>query len=79
MQLVLVQSCCRRHTALASWLHQQACTYLDSVLDLNRETLHELVRVATQLSCAASRDQQQESVERGDGAIALPVPGSKQA
>ena len=79
MQLVLVQSCCRRHTALASWLHQQACAYLDTVLDLNRETLHELVRVATQLSCAASRDQQQESLEGGDGTSDLFLPGSRQA
>src|SRR5258707_3198086 len=31
MQLVLVQSYCRRHTAIARWLHQQACAYLDTV------------------------------------------------
>ncbi len=48
MQLVLVQACCRRHTALASWLHQQACAYLDAVLYLSQETLHELTCVATQ-------------------------------
>ncbi len=79
MQLVLVQSCCRRNTALASWLHQQACAYLDAVLDLSQETLRELSRVATQVSCAVHDDHQQESVEEVDGTIDLLVPGSKQA
>ncbi len=79
IQLVLVQSCCRRNTALASWLHQQACTYLDTVLDLNRETLHELARFAAQISCAASDHQQQASLERAHGTIDLLVPGNKQA
>ena len=79
MQLVLVQSCCRRHTALASWLHQQACAYLDAVLHLSQETLRELTRVATQVGRAASDHQQQVSLERAHGTIDLLVRGSKQA
>ncbi len=79
MQLVLVQSCCRRNTALASWLHQQACTYLDTVLDLSQETLRELTRFAAQLLCAASDHQQQASLEGAHGTIDLLVPGSRQA
>ena len=63
MQLVLAQSCSRRDTAIASWLHQQACAYLDAVLDLNRETLRELARVATRVARAASDNQQQASLE----------------
>jgi hypothetical protein len=78
MQLVLAQSCCRRNAAIAQWLHQQACTYLDTVLDLSQETLRELARFAAQLTRAAS-DQEQESVERGEGTIDLLVPGSRQA
>ncbi len=66
MQLVLVQSCCRRHPAIALWLHQQGCAYLDTVLELNRETLRELARFATQVRC----DQQEASVEGADGVIA---------
>jgi hypothetical protein len=79
MQLVLVQSCCRRNTALASWLHQQACTYLDMVLDLSQETLRELTRVATQGGRAVSDHQQQVSLESAHGTIDLLVGGSKQA
>ncbi len=78
MQLVLVQSCCRSNTALSSWLHQQACTYLDAVLELNRETLHELARFAAQGSSAASEDQQ-ASHEGAHGVTGLLVPGSEQA
>ena len=77
MQLVLVQSCCRRHTALASWLHQQACAYLDTVLELNRETLRELACVVTQGGSAASDHQQQVSLEGAHGTIDLFVPGSR--
>jgi hypothetical protein len=66
MQLVLVQACYRRHTALALWLHQQACTYLDAVLELNRETLGELARFAVQVGHVASRDQQASLVEVAD-------------
>ena len=58
MQLVLVQSCCRRHTAIALWLHQQACAYLDAVMELTVETLRELARFVTQVR----RDQQEASV-----------------
>jgi hypothetical protein len=58
MQLVLVQSCCRRHTAIARWLHQQACAYLDAVMELNGETLGELSRFVTQVRRAVSDDQQ---------------------
>jgi hypothetical protein len=65
MQLVLVQSCCRRHTAIALWLHQQACTYLDAVMELTGETLRELARVVTQVR----RDQQEASVKGADGTI----------
>jgi hypothetical protein len=79
MQLVLLQSCCRRHTALAPWLHQQACTYLDAVLHLSQETLRELTRVATQGGRAGSDHQQQVSLERAHGTIDLLVGGSKQA
>ena len=63
MQLVLVQSCCRRHTAITLWLHQQACAYLDAVMELTVETLRELARFVTQVR----RDQQQASVEGADG------------
>src|SRR5260370_9553826 len=38
MQLCLLQSCSRRHTALALWLQPHVCSYLDAVLELNRET-----------------------------------------
>jgi len=79
LQLVLVQSCCRRNTALASWLHQQACTYVDTVLDLSQETLRELIRFAAQVSCAASDHQQQASLEGRNGTLDLLVPGNKQA
>lgn len=78
MQLVLVQSCCRKNTALASWLHQQACAYLDTVMHLSQETLGELSRFAAQLTCAVHADQQQESVEGGDRTFDLLVPGSRQ-
>src|SRR5260370_25273042 len=44
MQLVLLQSCCRRHTASTRWLHQQACAYLDAAMELIAETLRELYR-----------------------------------
>ena len=73
MQLVLLQSCCRRHTAIALWLHQQACAYLDAVMELSGETLRELARFVTQVR----RDHQQASVERADGSIALLVQRSK--
>ncbi len=63
MQLVLLQSCCWRHTAIALWLHQQACAYLDAVMELNGETLRELARFVTQVR----RDQQEASVEEVDG------------
>ncbi len=79
MQLVLVQSCCRRNTALASWLHQQACTYLDTVLDLSQETLCELAHVATQVRRAACDDQQQADLEEVDVPINLLVQGNRQA
>ncbi len=59
MQLVLLQSCCRRHTAIALWLHQQACAYLDAVMELTVETLRELARFMTQVRC----DQQEASVK----------------
>jgi hypothetical protein len=62
IQLVLLQSCCRRHTAIALWLHQQACAYLDAVMELSGETLDELARFVTQ----GRRDQQEASVERAD-------------
>jgi hypothetical protein len=65
MQLVLLQSCCRRHTAIALWLHQQACAYLDAVMELTGETLRELARFTTQVR----RDQQEASVEGADGSI----------
>jgi hypothetical protein len=66
MQLMLLQSCCRRHTAIALWLHQQACAYLDAVMELNGETLRELSRFVTQVR----RDQQEASVEGADGVTA---------
>ena len=59
MQLVLLQSCCRRHTAITRWLHQQACAYLDAVMELTGETLRELACFTTQVR----RDQQEASVE----------------
>ena len=62
MQLVLVQSCCRRHTAIARWLHQQGCAYLDTVMELSGETLRELTRFTMQ----GRRDRQEASVERAD-------------
>src|SRR5258708_21255416 len=62
MQLVLVQSCCRRHTAIALWLHQQACAYLDAVMELSGETLSELTRLVTQVR----RDRQQASIDGAD-------------
>ena len=58
MQLVLLQSFCQRHTAIALWLHQQACAYVDAVMELTVETLRELVRFATQVRRATSDDQQ---------------------
>ncbi len=70
MQLLLLQSCCRRHTALALWLQQQVCSYLDAVLELNRETLRELACVATQVRRAAS-DDQQASLEEAAGVTGL--------
>ncbi len=73
MQLVLLQSCCLRHTAIALWLHQQACAYLDAVMELTGETLRELARFVTQ----ARRDQQEASVEGADGIIDLLVQRSK--
>jgi len=66
VQLVLVQSCCRRHTAIALWLHQQACAYLDAVMELNGETLRELARFVTQVH----RDQQEASVEGAEDVTA---------
>jgi hypothetical protein len=62
MQLVLVQSCCRRHTVIARWLHQQGCAYLDTVMELSGETLRELTRFTMQ----GRRDRQEASVERAD-------------
>ena len=62
MQLVLSQSCCRRHTAITHWLHQQVCAYLDAVMELSGETLRELARFTLQ----GRRDQQEASVERAD-------------
>jgi len=59
MQLVLLQSGCRRHTAITLWLHQQVCAYLNAVMELNGETLRELARFTTQ----GRRDQQEASVE----------------
>ena len=66
MQLVLLQSCCRRHTAIALWLHQQVCTYLDAVMELSGETLRELSRFTTQVR----RDQQEASVEGAEDVTA---------
>jgi hypothetical protein len=63
MQLVLLQSYCRRHTAIARWLHQQVCAYLDTVMELSGETLRELARFTTQ----GRRDQQEASVEGAEG------------
>ena len=62
MQLVLLQSCCGRHTAITLWLHQQVCAYVDAVMELNGETLRELAHFATQVRRAAS-DHQQASLE----------------
>ena len=73
MQLVLVQSCCWRHTAIARWLHQQVCAYLDAVMELTVETLRELARFVTQVR----RDQQEASVEGAGGLIDLLVQRSK--
>ncbi len=73
MQLVLLQSCCRKHTAIVLWLHQQACAYLDAVMELNGEVLRELARFTTQVR----RDQQEASVEETDGIIDLLVQRSK--
>ena len=78
MQLVLVQSCCRSNTALVSWLHQQTCAYLDTVLHLNQETLYELARVAAQLTRAVADQEQQASLAGAHGVTNLLVPGSKQ-
>ena len=63
MQLVLLQSCCWRHTAIALWLHLQACAYLDAVMELNGATLRELARFTTQ----GRRDRQEASAEGVDG------------
>ena len=79
IQLVLVQSCCRRNAVIAGWLHQQACTYLDAVLELNRETLRELSCVAAQLTRAASDQEQQASLAGAHETSDLLVPGSRQA
>ena len=62
MQLMLLQSYCRRHTAIAHWLHQQVCAYLDTVIERSGETLHELARFTMQ----GRRDQQEASVERAE-------------
>ena len=72
MQLVLLQSCCRRHTASARWLHQQACAYLDAVMELSGETLRELSRFTTQVR----RDQQEASVEGTDGVTSCKGAGN---
>ncbi len=74
MQLVLVQSYCRRHTAIAHWLHQQVCAYLDTVMELSGETLRELARFTMQ----GRRDQQETSVERADGVTAESAPRERQ-
>ena len=66
MQLVLLQSFCQRHTAITRWLHQQACAYLDAVMELTGETLRELARFATQNRRAASDDQQASVEEAGN-------------
>src|SRR5258708_4708007 len=63
MQLVPLQSYCQRHTAIAHWLHQQVCAYLDTVMELSGETLRELARFTIQVR----RDRQQAAVERADG------------
>ncbi len=78
MQLVLVQSCCRRNKALALWLHQQGCSYLDTVLHSSQETLRELARVAAQLTRAASDQEQQAFHERAHGTSDLLAPESRQ-
>ena len=62
MQLVLVQFYCRRHIAIAHWLHQQGCAYLDTVMELSGETLRELARFTMQ----GRRDQQEASVEKAE-------------
>src|SRR5258708_13381985 len=64
MQLVLLQSYCQRHTAIAHWLNQQVCAYLDTVMELSGETLRELARLATQGPC----HQQDPPVESPDQA-----------
>ena len=74
MQLVLVQSYCRRHTAIAHWFHQQVCAYLDTVMELSGETLRELARFTMQ----GRRDQQETSVERADGVTAESAPRERQ-
>ena len=73
MQLVLLQSCCRRQTAITLWLHQQACAYLDAVMELTVETLRELARFVTQVR----RDQQEASVRGSRGCHCL-VQGDRQ-
>ena len=77
MQLVLVQSCCRRHTAVTQWLHQQVCSYLDAVMELTVETLRELARFVTRIRRAASDHQQASPLEGMDGTIDLLVQRSK--
>jgi hypothetical protein len=74
MQLVLVQFYCRRHTAIARWLHQQACAYLDTVMERSGETLRELACFTTQ----GRRDQQQVSVEGADSVTAESAPRERQ-
>src|SRR5260370_19894931 len=74
MQLVLVQSYCRRHTAIAHWLHQQVCAYLDTVMELSGETLRALARFPMQ----GRRDQQETSVERAAGVTAESAPRERQ-
>src|SRR5258708_8252130 len=63
MQLVLLQSYCRRHTAIARWLHQQGCAYLHTAIELRAETLRELARITMQ----GRRNQHEASVERAEG------------
>src|SRR5258708_8515086 len=41
MQLVLVQSCCRKHTAVTQWRPPTGCAYLAAVLELTFATLRE--------------------------------------
>src|SRR5258708_7613244 len=47
MQLVLLQSSCRKHTAIGLWLHQHACPYPDAAMEINGEVLPERARVTT--------------------------------